>query len=90
MKESTSTWMVSLNGNNWLIWKVKMEYLLYLRDLRMPIEVDKKIATMSDEDWIKSDKKATACIKQWLDDIVFHYVVIETKASTLWNKLQSL
>lgn len=64
MEPSTSTQMVSLNGNNWLIWKVKMEDLLYLRDLNILIGVDKKSTTMSDEDWTKLDQKAIACIKK--------------------------
>lgn len=50
MEASTSTWMVSLNGNNWLIWKYKREDLHYFRDLNVLIFVDKKPYTMSNED----------------------------------------
>lgn len=81
--------MISLNGNNWQIWKAKMEDLLYSKDLYDPID-GKKPEDMSEDDWKKENRKAVACIRQWLDDVVFHHVSNEISAESLWKKLHDL
>lgn len=48
--------MISLNGNNWTIWKAKMENLLYCKYLHAPIEGDKAKPTgTSNDDWKKAN-----------------------------------
>lgn len=36
------------------------------------------------------DRKAIACIRQWVDDVVFHHVSNEVSAKSLWKKLHDL
>ena len=36
--ENTSSKMISLNGNKWMIWKLCMEDLLCCKDLHEPLE----------------------------------------------------
>ena len=80
--------MVSLNGKNYMIWKAKMEDILYCKDLYSPIEGEKPEA-MSEDDWKKLNRKTIGVIRQWLDDNVFHHVSKETTALALWKKLES-
>ena len=43
--------MVSFNGSNWSTWKIKMEDLLFCKDLYGPVEGDeKKPEEMKDEE----------------------------------------
>ena len=49
-----NTAVIKLNHTNWLIWKPKMEDILYCKDLYDPIEGDKaRPKVMSDADWKK-------------------------------------
>lgn len=89
MMENNNGRMISLNGNNWQIWKAKMEDLLYSKDLYDPID-GKKPEDMSEDDWKKENQKVVACIRQWLDDVVFHHVSNEISAESLWKKLHDL
>ena len=83
--------MISLNGQNWLIWKAKMEDLLFCKDLYVPIEGDAvKSESMSAEDWKKLDRKAIDIIRQWVDDIVFYHISNETSTRSLWKNLEYL
>jgi len=36
------------------------------------------------------NRKTVGFIRQWIDDSVFHHVAQETRADTLWKKLQDL
>ena len=40
MDQGTTNRMVNLNGSNWMIWKAKMEDILYCKNLYAPIEDD--------------------------------------------------
>ena len=83
--------MVNLNESNWMIWKSKMEDLLYCKDLFAPVERDSaKPKTTSEDDWKKLNQKAVGYIRQWLDDSVFHHVSTETSEHSLWKKLKDL
>ena len=61
--EGTTGTMIKLNNTNWLIWKPKMEDILYCKDLFEPVEGDSgKPAEMSEKDWIKLNKKCIGTI----------------------------
>ena len=79
--------MISFNGKNWATWKIKMEDLLYCRDLHGPIEMKTKPADMSENDWTTINRKAVGLIRQWIDDTVFHHVSTETLASALLEQI---
>ncbi|KAA8526119.1 hypothetical protein F0562_007781 [Nyssa sinensis] len=89
MEGSPST-MIKLNNMNWLIWKPKMEDILYCKDLYEPIEGDTaKPKDMDDEKWKRLHRKTIGNIRQWLDDSVFSHVSNETDAQVLWKKLEA-
>jgi len=78
MEASNISRMISLNGNNWMIWKPRMEDLLYCKDLYGPLQGDSaKPTTMTDDEWKRLDRKTIGFIRQWLDYSVFHYVSTE-------------
>uniref|UniRef100_A0A2N9EW40 Integrase catalytic domain-containing protein n=1 Tax=Fagus sylvatica TaxID=28930 RepID=A0A2N9EW40_FAGSY len=45
---------------------------------------------MPDKEWAKMHRKTIGCIRQCIEVSVFHHVSQETKADTLWKKLESL
>ena len=54
--ESTTS-IEKLTGVNFKIWVSKMEYILTLRYMQLPIQGNpKKPSSMSDEDWEKLDQ----------------------------------
>uniref|UniRef100_A0A2N9HLM6 Integrase catalytic domain-containing protein n=1 Tax=Fagus sylvatica TaxID=28930 RepID=A0A2N9HLM6_FAGSY len=68
-----------------------MEDVLYCKDLHDPIEGDSaKPSSMPDKEWAKMHRKTIGCIRQCIKVSVFHHVSQETKADTLWKKLESL
>ncbi|KAA8519832.1 hypothetical protein F0562_014078 [Nyssa sinensis] len=82
--------MIKLNNMNWLIWKPKLEDILYCKDLYEPIERDTaKPKDMDDEKWKRLNRKTIGNIRQWLDDSVFSHVSNETDAQVLWKKLEA-
>jgi hypothetical protein len=47
------------NGQNYQLWKMKMEDYLYQKDLFLPLGgITKKLMTMKDEEWEVLDRKA--------------------------------
>lgn len=88
--EGSPNTMIKLNNMNWLIWKPKMEDILYCKDLYEPIEGDKaKPKDMDAEKWKRLHRKTIGNIRQWLDDSVFSHVSNETDAHVLWKKLEA-
>jgi hypothetical protein len=55
--------MVSLNGRIYMIWKAKMENMLFCNDLNSPIE-GATPEKMSNDDWKKLNMKAIGVIRQ--------------------------
>ncbi|KAJ8476439.1 hypothetical protein OPV22_020166 [Ensete ventricosum] len=83
--------MISLNGNNWMIWKPRKEDLLYCKDLYGHLQGDSaKLTSMTDNEWKRLDRKTVGFIRQWLDDSVFHHVSTECSVYALWKKLEGL
>lgn len=89
MDASTSC-MVSLNGNNWTIWKLRMEDLLFCKDLDAPLQNGLAKPENMSQEWKKLDRKVLDFIWQWLNDLVFHHVSNESFAHSLWKNLESL
>ncbi|KAA8532467.1 hypothetical protein F0562_032500 [Nyssa sinensis] len=82
--------IIKLNNMNWLIWKPKMEDILYCKDLYEPIEGDTaKPKDMDAEKWKRLHRKTIGNIIQWLDDSVFSHVSNETDAQVLWKTLEA-
>jgi hypothetical protein len=76
METTTLSDMEKLNGANFSLWKSQMEDILILRDQYFPIEgIAKKPSSMTNEDWLKLDRKAIATIRQCLAKNVYFNVV---------------
>jgi hypothetical protein len=83
--------MEKLNGANFSLWKSQMEDILILRDQYFPIEgIEKKPSSMTNEDWLKLDRKVIATIRQCLAKNVYFNVVKEKTTKGLWKKLHDL
>ena len=90
MAEVKHVKMVSLKGtSNWHYWKAKMIDHLYAKDLYGPITGEKP-AEMADKDWTKVDRKAMACLRQWVDEVVYHHVSELNSSKEIWDKLQDV
>ena len=82
--------MIKLNNSNWMMWKPRMEDILFCKNLHEPIKgAAAKTENMFDADQRKLNRKAIGHIRQWVDDSVFHHVSNETDAYALWGKLES-
>jgi hypothetical protein len=52
------------DGQNYQLWKMKMEDYLYQKDLFLPLGgIEKKSTTMKDEEWEVLDRKALGTIR---------------------------
>ena len=77
------------NGQNFELWKLKMEDLLVDRDQWIVVSENQPTG-MKDEDWQKMDRKAKSSIRLCLSDLVLLNVSREATAKDLWDKLGSL
>lgn len=86
--EGTNSRMVSLNGN-WLIWKPKMEDILYncLNPLKM---VESSNIICPKKECRKLKRKAIEHLRQWLDNNVFHHVSNENFCPFSLEKIRSI
>ena len=52
MSEEGKFWVEKFNGQNYQLWKMKMQEYLYEKDLYLPLgERTKQPMTMKDEEW---------------------------------------
>ena len=81
--------MIKLTSSNFSIWKPRMEDILYCKDLYNPLELKgKKPVDKPEADWKKMNRKTIGHIRQWIDQSVYHHVLQETDAYTLWTTLE--
>lgn len=73
MEEENSGTMIKLTSSNYLIWKSRIEYLLYCKDAYEPVISVKQGETI-DFDGPTSNYKTVSLITQGVDDSVFHHV----------------
>ena len=56
MEDSSSSPTIKSTAMNYAIWKPRMEYLLYCKDLYNPLEnEEKKLDVVKDADWKKNN-----------------------------------
>lgn len=63
--------MISLNWENWMIWRSRMRDLMYYHDLFDPNEGSKP-EEISDDEWKRLDRKAVSYIRQHIDESIYH------------------
>jgi hypothetical protein len=68
------------NGQNYQLWKMKMEDYLYQKDIVLPLGgIVKNPTTMKDEEWVVLDIKASGTIWMCLDALVTFKISKEKK-----------
>jgi len=78
------------NGQNFELWKLKMEDLLVDREQWIAVDSGTKPTATSQEDWDKLERRARSTIRLCLSDSVLLNVSGEDSVVKLWEKLGSL
>eukprot|EP00253_Pinus_taeda_P006511 PITA_06511 len=78
------------NGQNFEVWKLKMEDLLVDKDHWIAVNLSTKPTGVTDEEWKKLDRKAKSTIRLCVSDSVLLNVSGEATAKALWDKLGTL
>ena len=78
------------NGNNFELWKLKMEDMLEDRDLWEVTSSATRPATIAQADWDIKDHKARGLIRLCLAYSVLLNVLDENTANSLWTQLGSV
>ncbi|VVA98897.1 unnamed protein product [Arabis nemorensis] len=82
--------MISLDGSNYHIWKSKMEDLLYVKELYVPVFEEKKPEDKTEDQWKLLHRQMCGLMRQWVDDNVRNPIENEIDARSLWLKLEQL
>lgn len=82
--------MISLSGANYHLWKGKMEDLLFVKELHVPVFEENKPAEKTEDQWTLLHRQVCGLIRQWVDDNVLHHIENDTNARSLWLKLEQL
>lgn len=90
MARSSRVDIEKFNGQNFELWKLKMEDLLVDKEQWTAVDPGTKLAGMSTKDWEKLDRKARSMIRLCLLDSVLLNVSGEDSTKKLWEKLGNL
>jgi hypothetical protein len=90
MASSSRTEIEKFNGQNFELWKLKIEYLLVDPEQWTTICLGTHPTGMSMEEWEKLKRRARSMICIFLADLVLLNVSGEDVAKKLWDKLGSL
>jgi hypothetical protein len=83
--------VAKFNGQNYQLWKMKMEDCLYQKDLFLPLgEITKKPMTMKDEVWEVIDRKALGMIQLILEASMDFNISKEKKMKEMMDILANL
>ena len=84
--ESTSRIEIEkFNGQNFELWKLKMEDLLVDREQWIVVDPGTKPTATSQADWDKLERRARSTIRLCLSDSVFFNVSGEDSVVKLWE-----
>jgi hypothetical protein len=79
------------NGQNYQLWKMKMEYYLYQNDLFLPLGgIAKNLTAMKDEEWKALDRKALGTILLSLSASVAFNILKEKTTKELMDTMAKL
>ena len=90
MASSSRVEIEKFNGQNFELWKLKMEYLLVDKEQWAVVDPGTKPTSMSIEDWEKLDRKVRIKIFLCLSDPILLNVFGEESVKKLWEKLRNL
>ena len=86
MTSSSRIEIKKFNGQNFELWKLKMEDLLVDKEQWATVDLGTKPIGVSTEDWEKLDRKARSTIRLCLLDSILLNVFGEDSAKKLWEK----
>ena len=78
------------NGHEFELWKLKMKDILVDQEQWVAFDPKTKLTSMSDEDWMKLDRKARSTVQLCLADSMLLNVLGEDNMKKLWEKLGNL
>ena len=90
MSKSFRVEIKKFNGQNFELWKLKMEDILVDKEQWVAIDLCTKPTAMSKEDWETLERKARSMIHLCLSDLVLLNVYRKDTAKDLWGKLGNL
>jgi hypothetical protein len=90
MASSSIIEIEKFNGQNFELWKIKMEYLLVDREQWTMVCPGTQLTGMSMEEWEKLKRRERSMIHLCLADLVLLNVSGEDLAKKLWDKMGSL
>ena len=86
---TSSAKMVTLNGSNYQVWERKMEEILYVNDLHLPVFSDENPDDKIDREWELCHRKVCGLMSLWVEDSFLNHICEETHARTMRNKFES-
>ena len=87
METSSIVEIDKFNGQNFELWKLKMEYLLVDKEQWAVVHPGTKPTTMSKEDCDKLDRKVRSIIFLYILDSILLNFSREVSAKNMWEKL---
>ena len=90
MMSSSRVEIDKFNGQNFELWKFKMEDLLVDKEQWAEVDPGTKPITIPTKDWEKLDRKARRMIFLCLSNSILLNVSREDSAKKLWEKLENL
>ena len=90
MARSSRVEIEKFNGQNFELWKLKMEDLLVDKEQWTVVDPGTNPTGVSTEDWEKLDRKVRSTICLCLSDLVLLNVSGEDSVKKLWEKLGNL
>jgi hypothetical protein len=90
MASSSRIEVEKFNGQNFELWKLKIEYLLVYREQWIAVCLSTMLIGMSMEYWEKLERRERSTIQLCLADLVLLNVLGEYSKKKLWDKLGSL
>lgn len=88
--EANTSKMIMLDGQNYPVWRLRMQDLLYVKECHRPVFCTEKPDDKTDEQWSTFHRQVCGFIRQWIETNVLNHIESITDARTLWNKLESL
>jgi len=66
--------MVSLSGANYHFWKGKMNDLLFVKNMHLPVFGAQKLDSMSDEEWGFEHELVCGFIRHFVDEPIYNLI----------------
>ncbi|GMI65558.1 hypothetical protein HRI_000225100 [Hibiscus trionum] len=85
-----NTSKIMLNATDYQLWRNKMKDLLFVKAFYLSVLATQKLDSKSDEEWEFEHQQVWGFIRQFVEENFYNHIDQETRARTLWEKLESL